>query len=66
MNYPDDKIEDPLTGREYDCAEIESREFGQDFLERDAELRDYRLSEYDDMRCAQRYGDDSDGCADEE
>jgi len=65
MDDPNDKIEDPLTGREYDSEEIESREFGQDFLERDVELRDYGLSDYDDMRCAQRYGDESDGCSDE-
>lgn len=62
---PKDTIEDPLSGTEYDCAEIEGREFGQEFLDRDAELRDYTLSQYDDMRCEQRYGDDSDSYSDE-
>lgn len=62
---PNDTLTDPLTGNEIAAADVYDREFGEAWLERDPELADMTLSQFDDARCQDKYGDDSDSSSDD-
>ena len=51
-------VVDELTGREYSSDELAEYEFGQEYLQRDPELADQSLSDFDESHRLDLYADD--------
>jgi hypothetical protein len=62
----DQKERDDFTQEEWD--EIDRYEFGEEWLDRDEELHNMDIQEYDDMRRIEKYGylDEEMSCGDED
>jgi hypothetical protein len=62
----DQKDRDDFTQEEWD--EIDRYEFGEEWLDRDEELHNMDIQEYDDMRRIEKYGylDEEMSCGDED